>query len=35
MERTLAIDVKNHIGEEIKLQGWAYPALNRLEINNA
>jgi len=24
MERTLAIDVKNHIGEEIKLQGWVF-----------
>jgi len=32
MNRTLAIDVKNHVGEEIMLQGWACPALYRLEI---
>lgn len=24
MNRTLAVDVKNHIGEEIKLQGWIH-----------
>lgn len=24
MQRTLAIDVKNHLGEEIKLQGWVF-----------
>ncbi len=24
MQRTLALDVKNHIGEEIMLQGWVY-----------
>jgi nondiscriminating aspartyl-tRNA synthetase len=24
MNRTLAVDVKNHIGEEIKLQGWVF-----------
>jgi nondiscriminating aspartyl-tRNA synthetase len=24
MERTLAKDVKNHVGEEIKLQGWVF-----------
>jgi len=33
MNRTLAVDVKNHIGEEIKLQGWACPALYRFGNN--
>jgi hypothetical protein len=35
MNRTLTKDVKNHIGEEIKLHDWACPALYRLEINRA